>query len=153
MGDDSWSKDLRASAEGVAGLSGARNSITGLNIGNAENGETLITVGLVQPLANLPAGFTTDDPPRIIFDFPDTTNGLGKSVQDFPAEDLHSANIIQSAGRTRLAINLNRMLSYSTRIEGNNLLIALQGKVPHVAAHGGMRHFAEADPALRQRAY
>jgi len=77
---------------------------------------------------------------------------LGKSVQDFLEGDLHSTNIIQSAGRTRLAINLNRMLSYNTRIEGNNLLITLQGKIADIAAIGDTSRFAEADPAVRQRA-
>jgi len=152
MGDDSWSKDLRASAEDVVRLAGAQNSITGLNVSSAGNGKTVIKVGLAQPLANLPAGFTTDAPPRIVLDFPNTTNGLGKSVQDFLEGDLHSTNIIQSAGRTRLAINLNRMLSYNTRIEGNNLLITLQGKIADIAAIGDTSRFAEADPAVRQRA-
>lgn len=152
MGDDSWSKDLRASAEDAVRLAGAQNSITGLNVGSTGNGKTIITVGLAQPLANLPAGFTTDDPPRIVLDFLNTTNGLGKSVQNFPEGDLHSTNIVQSAGRTRLAINLNRMLSYNTKIEGNILLITLQDKVENIAAIGDTSRFAEADPAMRQRA-
>lgn len=152
MGDDIWSKDLRVSAENVVRLAGAQNSITGLNVSRAGNGKTVIKVGLAQPLANLPAGFTTDTPPRIVLDFPNTTNGLGKSVQDFPEGDLHSTNIIQATGRTRLAINLNRMLSYNTRIEGNSLLITLQGKVADIAAIGDTSRFVEADPAMRQRA-
>lgn len=146
MDDDSWSKGLRASADDVVRLANAQNSITGLNVSSAGNGKTVIEVGMAQQLANLPAGFTTDAPPRIILDFPDTTNGLGKSIQDFPEGDLHSTHIIQSAGRTRLAINLNRMLSYHTRIEGNNLLITLQGKVADMAAIGDTPSFTPADP-------
>lgn len=158
MGDDSWSGDLRASAEDVVGLTGAQNSITGLNVGSTDNGETVITVGLAQPLTNLPAGFTTEAPPRIVLDFPDTTNGLGKSVQDFHQGDLYSANIVQAAGRTRLAINLNRMLSYDTRIEGNSLLITLQGKVADIAvadtvAISDTSRFGETNPAMRRAAY
>lgn len=149
MGDDSWSKGLRASADDVVRLANTQNSITGLNVSSTGNGKTVIEVGLAQQLADLPAGFTTDTPPRIILDFPDTTNGLGKSIQDFPEGDLHSTHIIQSAGRTRLAINLNRMLSYNTRIEGNNLLITLQGKVADMAAIGDTPHFSEAEPVVR----
>lgn len=152
MGDDSWSKDLRISAEDAVKLASAQNSITGLNVGNTENGKLVITVGLAQPLSNVPAGFTTDDPPRIVIDFINTTNGLDKSVQNFPEGDLHSTNIVQSAGRTRLAINLNRMLSYNTKIEGNSLLITLQDKVANIAAIGDTSHFTEADSAVRQRA-
>ncbi len=149
MGDDSWSEDLRISAEDVVRLSRAQNSITELNAGSIGNGQTLITVGLAQPLLNLPTGFTTDDPPRIILDFRGTTNGLTLTAQDFLEEDLHSANIIQSAGRTRLAINLNRMLFYKTRIEGNNLLVTLQRKAADIAAINDMPHFAKTDRVMR----
>lgn len=152
MGDDSWSEDLRASAEDVVRLPGTQNSIIGLDVGSTGNGHTLITVGLARPLVNLPAGFTTDNPPRIVLDFPNTTNGLAQSVQSFPEEDLHSANIVQFAGRTRLAINLNRALSYNTRIEGNNLLVTLQDKVADIAAIDDTSHFAKADQ-VRRRTY
>ena len=53
----------------------AQNSIVALKVSGAGNGETVIKVELAQPLANLPAGFTINTPPRIAFDFPDTTNG------------------------------------------------------------------------------
>ena len=128
MGDDIWSKDLRTSAGDAPRLADAQNSITGLKVDSAGNGSTLVTVGLAQPLADLPTGFTTDDPPRIVFDFPNTRNVLGSSVRDFSGADMRSTHIVQSVGRTRLAINLNRMLPYRASIEGRKLLITLQGK-------------------------
>ena len=129
MDDDSWTKDFRFSTEDAIKLAGAQNSITGLNVANTGNGETVITVKLVQPLAKLPAVSTSDYPPRIILDFPNITDSLGKSVNDFPEGDLRSTNIAQSAGSSSLTVNLNRMLSYNTRMEGNSLLITLQSKV------------------------
>ncbi|HYR05123.1 MAG TPA: type IV pilus secretin PilQ, partial [Gallionella sp.] len=89
-------------------------------------------------------GFTINTPPRIALDFPNTTNGLGKSVQDFNEGDLRNANIVQAGNRTRLVINLNQMLAYDTKIDGNSLLITLQGKVADQAAVGGTSRFAEA---------
>src|SRR5512146_908755 len=79
-----------------------QNSITSLDVSNADNGTTVIKVELAQPLTNVPAGFTINTPPRIAFDFPNTANGLGKSVQDFAEGDLRSANIVQAGNRTRL---------------------------------------------------
>lgn len=70
MGDDSWSKDLRASAEDTVRLADAQNSITVLNVGSTANGETVVKAESAQPLANLSAGFTTDAPPRTVPDFP-----------------------------------------------------------------------------------
>lgn len=113
--------------ESIHAITSTDNSITGINISSG-NGKTIITVGFAQPLANLPTGYSTDDPPRIVLDFFYTKNGLGKSVQNYHEGGLLSTNIVQASGRTRLVINLNRMLSYSTRVEGSSLLITLQNK-------------------------
>ena len=129
-------------AFGAQAQAAARNSISALSVSTG-NGATVIKVELAQPLAKLPAGFTINTPPRIAFDFPDTTNGLGKSVQDFTAGDLRSANIVQAGSRTRLVINLDQMLTYDTRIDGNNLLITLHGKPADIVASTTAR-FAEA---------
>lgn len=152
MGDDTWSKDLRASAENVIKLANMQNSITRLDVDSTRNGKTIIKVGLAQPLVNLPTGFTTDTPPRIVLDFSNTTNGLGKSVQDFRERDLYSTHIIQAAGRTRLSINLNQTLSYNTRIEGSSLLITLQEKVADTVALNDASHFGKNSPIMRHSA-
>src|SRR5665811_1413096 len=127
---------------GQAQAADAQNSITALSV-SAGNGVTVIKVGLEQPLVNLPSGFTISTPPRIAFDFPNTANGLGKSIQDFTEGDLRSANIVQAGSRTRLVVNLNQMLIYDTKIEGNNLLITLHGKSANMAVTTTVR-FAEA---------
>ena len=134
IGDDSWSEGLRVSTEDAIRLARAQNSITALNVDRNSHGKTVITVGLAQQLADVPAAFTTDDPPRIVLDFPNTTNGLGKSVGNPQEGDLHSTNIVQVAGRTRLVVNLNRMLSYNARVEGRSLLITLQSKDSDITA-------------------
>src|SRR3989338_6024980 len=127
----------------------AQNSITALNIGDISNGATIVKIELAQPLAGLPTGFTTDTPPRIVFDFPDTTNGLGKSAQNFTNGGLRSANIVQAGGRTRLVINLDRMLAYNTKIDGNSLSISLQGNAV-VTDAGSTLHLAEAKQSAQK---
>jgi len=129
---------------GQAQAEAQQNSITALSASSAGNGATVIKVELAQPLANVPAGFTINTPPRIALDFPNTANGLGKSVQDFSEGDLRSANIVQAGNRTRLVINLNQMLAYDARIDGNSLLITLQGKASDQAISGSTSRFAEA---------
>jgi len=120
-----------------------QNSITALSV-SAGNGMTVIKVELDQPLANLPAGFTINTPPRIAFDFTNTTNGMGKSTQDFSEGDLRSANIVQAGSRTRLVVNLNQMLGYDAKIDGKTLLINLHGKPTEIAATTSTSRFAEA---------
>lgn len=127
----------------------AQNSITALSV-SAGNGVTVIKVGLEQPLVNLPSGFTISTPPRIAFDFPNTANGLGKSIQDFTEGDLRSANIVQAGSRTRLVVNLNQMLIYDTKIEGNNLMITLHSKPAETVASSTTSRFAEAKPGTQK---
>jgi type IV pilus assembly protein PilQ len=122
----------------------ALNSITALSVNSSGGGATIIKVELAQPLDNPPAGFTINTPPRIAFDFPNTANGLGKSLQDFAEGNLRSANIVQAGNRTRLVVNLNQMAAYETKIDGSYLLITLQGKSADLAATSITSRFAEA---------
>ena len=129
-----------------------QNSITALSASSTGNGKTVIKVELAQPLSNLPAGFTINTPPRIAFDFPNTANGLGKSAQDFSEGDLRSANIVQAGNRTRLVVNLNQMLAYDTKIDGNNVLIALQSKAANSTVISDASRFAEEKSGTQKHA-
>jgi type IV pilus assembly protein PilQ len=135
-------------ALGAQAQADVQNSISALSVSTG-NGVTIIKVELAQPLARLPTGFTINTPPRIAFDFPETANGMGKSVQDFTAGDLRSANIVQAGNRTRLVINLNQMLTYDSKIDGNNLLITLHDKPADIVASKTAR-FAEAKQGAQQ---
>src|SRR5450759_1503192 len=134
---------------GAQAQADVQNSITALSVSTG-NGTTVIKVELAQRMANLPPGLASNTPPRIAFDFPNTANGLGKSVQDFTEGDLRNANIVQAGSRTRLVVNLNQMLAYDTKIDGNNLLITLHGKPAEIAATGSTARFAEARQGTQQ---
>lgn len=129
---------------GAQAQADALNSITALSVNSAGGGMTVIKVELAQPLDNPPAGFTINAPPRIAFDFPNTANGLGKSVLNFAEGNLRSANIVQAGNRTRMVVNLNQVATFETKIDGNNLLITLRGEAAGMAATGTTSRFAEA---------
>ncbi|MDR1662237.1 MAG: type IV pilus secretin PilQ [Azoarcus sp.] len=100
------------------------NSIRALEV--AEDGSAVyVRLTTQTPLAAIPASFTVANPPRIAFDFPGTANGLGMGMQSIERGDLRSANIVQAGDRTRVVLNLARLLSYDTRLEGNAVMIAL----------------------------
>ncbi len=123
------------------------NSIEAISVAGQQGGNIVVKITLRQPLANPPAGFTINNPPRIAFDFPNTDNALGKNSQEVGDGDLRNMNIVQAGGRTRLVMNLSKSLGYDTRIDGKNVLITLQTSVP--AATGAapvVSHFAEVKP-------
>lgn len=127
------------------------NSIQSISAGNEAGGKIVITVSLKAPPEKLPLAFAINSPPRIAFDFPNTENALGKSIQEFGEGDLRSANIVQAGNRTRVVINLSQMLSYDTRIEGSNLLITLQKKGAEDARPASATHFADAKPGAQRQ--
>ena len=124
----------------------AANSIEAINVAGQRGGNIVVRITLKQPLANPPAGFTINNPPRIAFDFPGTHNALGKNIQEVGDGDLRNMNIVQAGDRTRLVMNLTRPLAYDTKIDGRNVIVTLQAVPTDTAAAAVTSRFAEAKP-------
>ena len=126
------------------------NRIEAISVAGGQGGQAVVKVTMAQPLANPPAGFSINNPPRIALDFPNTVNALGRSTQDVREGDLRSLNIVQASGRTRLVLNLARAVGFETRLDGRELYVTLQGAaaVGAAPAAGGssVSHFAESKP-------
>lgn len=125
------------------------NSIEAVNVSPQPAGSILVRVTLREAPANPPAAFTVSNPPRIAFDFPNTTNALGRNVQEVGGGDLRRINVVQSGGRTRMVLELNRSLAYDAKVDGKTVLITLEGAATAAAAPGAAlgQQFAEARPA------
>ena len=123
------------------------NSIEAVNVSSQQGGKIIVKVTLKNPPTSPPAGFTINNPPRIAFDFPNTSNALGRSLQDIGEGDLRKINVVQAGDRTRMVLELAKNTSYDTQIDGNSLLITLQDTATATTAPGGItQHFAEARP-------
>lgn len=109
----------------LAALAQTGNSIDTLQIGQ-HDGMTVVKIGLRQALTAPPSSFSVADPARIVFDFPQASNGLGRNVQQADQGDLRSVNIVQAGDRTRLVLNLKKMAPFETKIEGGFVLVTLQ---------------------------
>lgn len=130
--------------------SGAGNSIQSLSVSAAPGGKLVLKLGLKNTLANPPLNFAISNPARIVFDFPNTTNGLGKSTQKFDIGELRGVNIVQSDNRTRLVVNLSQTLLYDAHTQGANLLITLHGKIPTASATVASARFSEAKSSAQK---
>jgi len=93
------------------------NSIEAINIVGQQDGNIVVKIMLKQPLANPPAGFKINSPPRIAFDFPNTDNALGKNSQEVGDGVLRNMNIVQAGDRTRVVMNLAKPLGYDAKVE------------------------------------
>ena len=107
----------------------AANSIEALQVlGHGDN--LLVRVTLAEPPAAPPASFSVASPARLAFDFADTRNALGRSQQEIGQGDVHSVDIVQAGDRTRLVLNLLRVPAYEVRVEGREVIIALNPAPP-----------------------
>jgi type IV pilus assembly protein PilQ len=143
---------LALAASGAA-FAQAANSIDAMSVMKGTSGNTIVRFTLKSPPANPPAGFAIASPARIALDFLDTGNGLGTTqrVVDDPA--LRSLNVIQAGNRTRVVFNLNRPQTFSTQVDGNNVLVTLFDQSEQLDAKAQtVQRFAESRPGDVQHA-
>ena len=72
-----------------------------------------------------PLSFTVDNPARISLDLADTTIALPSRRVDVKRGVLDTVNVAEANGRTRVVLNLNSMVPYQTRIEGDTLIVTV----------------------------
>ncbi|UVJ44400.1 type IV pilus secretin PilQ [Pseudomonas sp. LS1212] len=87
--------------------------------------------------APAPKGYATEQPARIALDLPGVTNGLAVKRRDLGSGNARSVVVVEAKERTRLVVNLAAQAPYSTRVEGNDLVLvigqgsdALPGRAP-----------------------
>jgi len=126
----------------VSVASAQQNSIENFDV-TQSGGQVLIRLTLKNPIEAAPGSFTIANPARIAFDFPDTTNSLGRNSQDIGEGVLRSMNVVQAGERTRLVLNLRNMVPYESKIDGSSLMITLAAAGGAQQAATGAARFAE----------
>ncbi len=69
--------------------------------------------------------YTIEKPARIAVDFPDTTSGLDQKRYSLPYGNATGVVVLESGDRTRLVINLVKLVPYESRVEGNSLFLTV----------------------------
>jgi type IV pilus assembly protein PilQ len=72
-----------------------------------------------------PMPFTIDKPARIAFDLPDTTLALASRRVDVHSGGVDSVVAAEANGRTRLVVNVDSLLPYTTKVDGNTIVVTL----------------------------
>ena len=88
-----------------------------------------LTMRLSGP-ATEPLSFTIDNPARISFDLPNTQLALPSRRIDVKAAGVDTILAAEAKDRTRLVLNLDRLLPYETRLDGNNIVVTLGSPRP-----------------------
>ena len=67
--------------------------------------------------------YSIEKPARIAIDFPNTTSSLERKRFSLPYGNATGAMVLESGDRTRLVVNLVKLVPYETRVDGNNLYL------------------------------
>ncbi len=117
-------EDTAMDMEPVARLKG--NSLLNISTNTLPGDRAQITLEFAQA-PEKPSSFTIDNPARIALDFPNTTSKLPWRTRNVGIGLTRSITAVESGGRTRVVLNLVKLLPYETRIENNTIAITLKG--------------------------
>jgi type IV pilus assembly protein PilQ len=100
------------------------NTLQAIDVTPLAGQQLQLTLRLAGP-APQPLAFTIDNPARISLDLPDTVVGLASRRVDVHTGGLDTILAAETKDRTRLVLNLDKMMPYSTRVDGNNIVVLL----------------------------
>jgi type IV pilus assembly protein PilQ len=83
-----------------------------------------------------PLPFTIDKPARIAFDLPNTTLALTSRRIDVRSGGVDSVLAAEANGRTRIVVNLDALIPYTTKVDGNSIIVTLGNQPGALAAAG-----------------
>jgi len=120
------------------------NSIEAFDVAQ-QGGNIVVRITTKEPLKSVPPSFTVANPARIVFDFANTSNALGRNAQEVGQGELRSMNLVQGSDRTRMVLNLRRSVAHEITLDGKNMVVTLSSAAtaPTGGAADQVAHFAE----------
>ncbi|MGB9330524.1 MAG: AMIN domain-containing protein, partial [Steroidobacteraceae bacterium] len=107
---------------GAPALAADQPALQAIDVQPLTGQQLQLTMRLSGP-ASQPMSFTIDNPARISFDLPNTTLALPSRRIDVHAAGLDTILAAETKDRTRLVLNLDKLVPYDTRVEGNNIIV------------------------------
>ena len=113
-----------------AGVSAKDNALSGLKIMEMPDNRVRIDFQFAEPIVQLPASFITQEPPRLVLDFINSSNQLDKSLQSKKIDvgSLHQYKIVALGNRVRAILDLTGSIAYSGDVAGRVYTLIITGK-------------------------
>src|SRR6187401_2589010 len=133
---------LMASA---AHAQGTPNKLESIDVQNLSGQQLQLTLRHAAPPAE-PVAFTIDNPARISLDLANTTLALPSRRIDVRSGGVDSVLAAEASGRTRLVLNLDRLMPYQMRVSGNDVIVLIGGASNSAAAAVAASNGASGSP-------
>ncbi len=121
------------------------NGVNAIDVSTVQDGVMLVKVTADELFDSVPVGVSLNNPFRIYFDLHNISNTLDKNFIEIDEGNLNSINIVEVGDRTRLVLNLSKLMSQEASVEDNTFLIKL-GVIAESKAVGSVAHFSEDVP-------
>src|SRR5689334_4999217 len=108
----------------AAHAQGTPNKLESIDVQNLSGQQLQLTLHHSAPPAE-PVAFTIDNPARISLDLANTALALPSRRIDVRSSGVDSILAAEASGRTRLVLNLDRVLPYTTRVSGNDVIVLI----------------------------
>lgn len=113
-------------------------ALTTISISSVAMAQTIQGVSVNQPTAQTtelhvdfagspvePTAYQLDNPSRLVLDFPNVSNAVASRVQNFHQGSVKDVSTITSGNVTRLVVGLNNQANFTTRLQGNRLVVSM----------------------------
>lgn len=122
-----------AAAPALAADAAAPNQLQSIDVQTLGGKQVQLTLHLSGP-APEPLAFTIDKPARISLDLPNTSLALSSRRIDVRQGGIDTVLAAEADGRSRIVLNLDQLQPYTTRVEGNDVIVTVGATGPSAAA-------------------
>lgn len=109
------------------GMAAAQENAIESVTANQQGANVVVRIAMKNAVTKPPIGFSITNPARIALDFAGTANSTGVSTKEIGLGDVRNVNVVQAGERSRVVFNLQRPLSYVTTVEGNTVVVTING--------------------------
>ncbi|PPE75304.1 type IV pilus secretin PilQ [Solimonas fluminis] len=102
-----------------------------------QDGDRVLLTMTLSAAAPEPVVFTIDKPARLSLDLPETQVALPERYKKVNVGNVRSVAAAEAKGRTRVVVELGQLTPYNLRVEGNKVLVVLEGSAASSTAGGG----------------
>src|SRR3954468_12781449 len=135
----------------AAHAQGTPNKLESIDVQNLSGQQLQLTLHHSAPPAE-PVAFTIDNPARISLDLANTALALPSRRIDVRSGGVDSVLAAEAAGRTRLVLNLDRLMPYTTRVSGNDVIVLIGGAAASSSAAAAASSGAAGSPVAHSSA-
>ncbi len=108
----------------VAGAVQAQPTVTDIEFSSRPGSKFEIRLDFNEVPGDIKA-YTIEKPARLAIDFPNTSSSLPEKRYSLPYGNATGVVVLESGDRTRMVVNLVKLVPYETRVDGNSLYVVV----------------------------